>query len=127
MNDIASDYFYLQQIVQGNTSHEQALAIFQEIKDDENTLRVLLNRAYFCIGQKHFDQSIEYYNQALTIARKVNNQNSEAMILESMAIVYFELDQGEKSVQFVKAAIQIYEVLGSPRIDKARDKLASTI
>ena len=74
--------------------------------------------------QRHLDQAIEYYNQALTITRAIGDRISEAMILEGLAFAYFESDQGEKSVELTETAVQIYEVSGSPYAVKARKKLA---
>ncbi|WP_199334151.1 MULTISPECIES: CHAT domain-containing tetratricopeptide repeat protein [Nostocaceae] len=66
---------------------QQALNIYQAIKDRKGEADTLfwLGNAYFVVVK--YDKTINFYNQSLAIAREINDQQLENMLLEALAML----------------------------------------
>jgi tetratricopeptide (TPR) repeat protein len=81
-----------------------------------------LGLAYNNIGQAR--QAIEYYEQALAIARNVGDRRSEGNLLGNMGLAYRDLEQVEQARQYLEQSLAIFEEIQSPSTDIIRDWLA---
>jgi len=66
---------------------------------------------------------MEYYNQALTLSREIRDRSKEALALKSVGLVYFQMKQLEKAIEFTRLAIKIYDETHSYEGDSARKQL----
>ncbi|MBT4838368.1 MAG: tetratricopeptide repeat protein [Methylococcales bacterium] len=82
--------------------------------------------AYNSRGQ--YDKAIEYYQQALTIDRKLGTEGKTAIVLNNIGSVYQSLGQYDKAIEHYKESIKIREKLRlTAKGDARRDYLASVI
>jgi tetratricopeptide (TPR) repeat protein len=70
------------------------------------------------------ERAIEYYEQALTLARKHNDRRSEGNWLGNMGLAYRDLAQFDLARQYLEQAIAIFDDIQSPSADLIRDWLA---
>jgi len=69
------------------------------------------------------DRAIDYYEQALTIARKNGDKRSEGNWLGNLGLAYRDLEQIDKARQFLRESVAIFEMINSPTADLIRDWL----
>ncbi len=103
-------------------SWEQALAIFQSIKDRNGEAAALTNLGIAYRSLSRFNQAIEYHQQALSIFQAVGNRNGEAAALNSLGIAYRSLSQYNKAIEFYQKALPIFRAVQ----DRNREATALT-
>ncbi|MEX0267663.1 CHAT domain-containing protein [Leptolyngbyaceae cyanobacterium UHCC 1019] len=93
-------------------SWQQALAIYQAIKDHNGEAGALMNLglAYDSLSQPN--QAIESYQQALPIFRAVQDRNGEAKTLGNLGLAYGYLSQPNKAIEFYQQALPIFRAVG---------------
>ena len=69
------------------------------------------------------ERAIEYYEQALAIARKNQDQRSEGNWLGNLGLAYRDLEQIDKARQYLEQSVAIFEAINSPTADLIRDWL----
>ena len=86
---------------------QQALTIFQEIQDIENTVSVMkqITTTYSDLG--NYPKAIDYLQQSLTIARSRQNHQEEADILQSLGLVYLESLNYPKAIDYLQQSLTI--------------------
>jgi len=92
-------------------SHEQALAIFREVKyrlGEGNTLQNL-GSVYKFLGRD--DKAIEYYDQSLAIFRETKYRVGEAGVLGNLGNSYYRLSRYEDAIRSQEQALAIYREL----------------
>jgi len=70
------------------------------------------------------ERAIEYYQQALTLARQHNDNRSEGNWLGNMGLAYRDMGQFDLARQYLEQAIAIFDDIQSPNADLIRDWLA---
>lgn len=103
---------------------EQALEIEKrmEYRKGENDVLIILGNAYIHLSDT--GMAIKYYKQALEIARKIEYRMGESEALFNLSLALEKLGQGPKAMDHAKAALKIFELIGCPDAEKARQKLA---
>ena len=103
---------------------EQHLAIARELGDRLGEGQSLgnLGSAYHALGEN--DKAIVYYDQRLEIAREIGDRLGEAHGLFNMSTSLYALGDHEAAIERMAQAITIYEAIGVPSADDARDLLA---
>lgn len=81
-----------------------------------------LGLAYSNGGQPK--QAIDFYEQALTLARKNGDRRSEGNWLGNLGLAYRDLEQIELARQYLRQSVAIFEEIQSPSADLIRDWLA---
>lgn len=84
---------------------QQALTIYQEIKDrsgEGETLKNLGN-AYFAGGNP--TKAMEIYQQSLTIAKEIKNRDLEAKALQNIGTIYRLQENYTKAVEYLEPAL----------------------
>ena len=69
-------------------------------------------------------KAIDYYEQSLEIARKIEYRRGEGDALFNMSLALEKLGQRPEAIDHAKAALVIFEQIESPDAEKARQKLA---
>jgi tetratricopeptide (TPR) repeat protein len=69
-------------------------------------------------------KAIEYYEQSLEIARKIEYRRGEGDALFNMSLALDKLGQRPEAIDRAKAALVIFVQIESPDAEKERQKLA---
>jgi CHAT domain-containing protein len=114
-----ADRLLIQGFQQYNTSQfaaalqswQQALKIYQELKDRNGEANSLigLGVAYNTLGQ--YQKAIEFHQQSLAISKQIGNLSSEGTILSSLGILLAEQKQPELAIVFYKQSVNLTESL----------------
>jgi tetratricopeptide (TPR) repeat protein len=69
-----------------------------------------LGRTYYSIGQ--VERSIELFEEALAIAREIDDRAGEGRCLGNLGLVYYDLGQIERSIELFEEALTIAREIG---------------
>ncbi len=69
-----------------------------------------LGSAYDSLSE--FNQAIDFYDQALSLARKLGDRNSEAASLGNLSSAYGSLGQYQQAIQFQQQSLEIFREIG---------------
>ena len=93
--------------------NQKSLLIFQKIDDKYQQSIVLRRLGSDLTSQRRYDEAIDFYNQALEIARKIPG-SQKGQSLSSIAYVYqAKKDEPQKAIDYYKQAIASYQGLES--------------
>ena len=70
--------------------------------------------AYSALGQ--VDKAIEYYEQALVIAREIGDRRGEGTWLGSLGVAYHQLGQVDTAIEYYEQALILGKEIKDPRI-----------
>ena len=103
---------------------EQHLVIAREIGDryGEGIALGNLGIAYKNLGEMR--RAVEFYKQKLTIAREIGDRLGEGTALGNLGVAFNILDDHANAIAHVEAALEIFEQIESPNVEKARAILA---
>ena len=68
-------------------------------------------------------KAIEYYEQALVIAREIGNRRGEGNALWNMSLAKDQLGNKAHAIECAKSALKIREEIEDPRAENVRRKL----
>jgi tetratricopeptide (TPR) repeat protein len=71
---------------------------------------IQLGLAYFSLSE--FNQAIDFYDQALSLARKLGDRNGEANSLNNLGNAYCSLGQYQQAIQFQQQSLGIRREIG---------------
>ena len=93
-------------------SWEQALTIYQEIKDRKGERNALgnLGEAYRSLGD--YQKAIEYQQQGLAIAREIGDREGEGQSLGNLGIAYYFLGDYQKAIEYHQQRLAIAREIG---------------
>jgi CHAT domain-containing protein/lipopolysaccharide biosynthesis regulator YciM len=93
-------------------SWEQALTIYQEIRDRQGEAASLcsLGNAYQFLGQ--YDNAIEFYELSLEISQEIGNRQGESACRRNLALAYYSLGQYHKAIEFYEQSLKISREIG---------------
>jgi tetratricopeptide (TPR) repeat protein len=69
-------------------------------------------------------KAIEFYKQALGIAREIGDRRGEGSILWNLATDLNKLGERPQAISHAEAALKIFEAIEDPRAAQVRSKLA---
>ncbi len=69
-------------------------------------------------------RAVEFYEQALIIARDIGDRRGEGNALFNTGLVLDKLGDRAKAIAHVEAALEIFEQIESPYAEEARARLA---
>ena len=106
--------FQISQFENAFQSWQQALTIYQEIKDRLGEGQSLGNvgLAYYFIGR--YDKAIEFYLQSLAIAREIKDRRVEGQSLGNLGLVYYSIGKYEKAIEFHLQRLAIAQEIKDP-------------
>ncbi|KAI8518067.1 hypothetical protein Bbelb_040840 [Branchiostoma belcheri] len=97
------------------TSHfNTALQLAQQIGDQYGQMKV-----YFEIGEMHEQQlhspstAIQYYEQALVLARQLKDRHSEGLACNRLGLVHWEMEEYESALEWFQRYLQISQEDGN--------------
>ncbi|BAY27832.1 hypothetical protein NIES2100_76580 [Calothrix sp. NIES-2100] len=96
-----------QQLDAALKSLQQALAIYQQIKDRAGEGETLKNLGSVYANKKKNSQAIELYQQSLVIAREIKNSDLEAENLLNLGTIHNSIKQPDQALGFLQQSLQI--------------------
>jgi tetratricopeptide (TPR) repeat protein len=81
-----------------------------------------LGLAYAALGEPR--RAIEYYQQALAIAREIGDRRGEGNRLGNLGRTYAALGEARQAIEYLEQALSIFEEIESPYAELARSRLA---
>jgi len=93
----------------------QALTIFQQAGDDENTIEAFQNLGLCYEKIADYQTSLEYQNKALQLAKEIENDMQIAITYQYLANVKWNLDEYQAADQFQNIALQQFEKIGDKK------------
>jgi tetratricopeptide (TPR) repeat protein len=72
-----------------------------------------LGNAYYALGE--VERAVEYYEQALVIAKEIGDRRGEGNRLGSLGNAYYALGQVERAIEFYEQALVIAKEIGDRR------------
>jgi len=92
--------------------YQQALKIYQEIRDRKWEAYTLNDLAVAYRRLKQYQRAIELYQQSLAIKRELRDRRGEANSLMNLHNVYKDLNQYGKAIEFGEQGLAIFQELG---------------
>jgi len=92
--------------------YQQALKIYQEIRDRQTEAYTLNDLAVAYRRLKQYQRAIELYQQSLAIKRELRDRRGEANSLINLHNVYKDLNQYGQSIEFGEQGLAIFQELG---------------
>jgi CHAT domain-containing protein len=92
--------------------YQQALKIYQEIRDRQREAYTLNDLAVAYRRLKQYQRAIELYQQSLAIKRELRDRRGEANSLMNLHNVYKDLNQYGKAIEFGEQGLAIFQELG---------------
>lgn len=128
-SEVAIRQFSLGTVLAENGRFEEAepmlqasLSHYQDSKSDAtpfaSLVRLSLGNVYAGLGDTH--HAIDFYEQALKIARKIGNRTVEAAALLRVSIALDKLGKQNEAIERAQAALGIYEALELPGAEFVR-------
>ena len=77
--------------------------------------------AYADLGETQ--KAIEYYEQALAIAREIGDRRGEATALWNMSLSLDQLGNKAQAIEYARDALKILEEIEDPRAENVKRKL----
>ncbi|NEQ65428.1 MAG: tetratricopeptide repeat protein [Symploca sp. SIO2D2] len=121
-----ADQLFQQGIEQLNNSQpeaalqlfQQALAIYQELKNRQGERQVLKNIGNTYFGLKEYAKTIEYHEQALAIAQELQDRDLEGKALNNLGLAYKELGDSAKAIEYYQQALVIAREVPSSELEQ---------
>lgn len=108
LNNLSVPPFYTEEM---SDSVYQNLMMMLEYSENLNIysqkVKTLRNIAGVLMVRKKYKESIDYFNKALVLSEKHNNQIDIAYIFNNMALVYSETNNSGSAIQVMKKSIEI--------------------
>jgi CHAT domain-containing protein len=98
-------------------SFQQALTIYQELKDRQGEGETLKNlgNAYAAAGNN--TKAMEIYQQTLTISREIKNRDLEARALQNIGTIYRLQENYTKAVEYLEPALLVAREIKSQELE----------
>lgn len=94
--------------------YSKAIAINKKSNNIEGVARCLVGIGSIYSDSGNFVEAQVYWNEALQIFERLGEEFSKAGVLNSMSIGYFKFQEYDKSISFLKEAIDIYKKFNAP-------------
>jgi CHAT domain-containing protein/Tfp pilus assembly protein PilF len=127
LNNLAEDYYQLKQYAQALSTHNQAQKIAEAIGDRAGVAAILNNigKDYSALDQ--IEKSLTYYRNAAELARTIKYREIEGIALSNQGKALYNLDRLMAAEAPLRAAIDLWESMGSGLVDKDKISLQDRI
>ncbi|WP_343819045.1 diguanylate cyclase [Colwellia asteriadis] len=104
---IASSYTYLGELEQSLIENEKALKIMTALDDTYGKSQVynVIGATYYYLA--NYKKAIEYYHYALNEAKKIGENDEQALIQANISEAYAQIDDLEKAIVHIKHALTL--------------------
>jgi tetratricopeptide (TPR) repeat protein len=98
---------------QAITFYEEALQLYWTRSDHRRQAVTLYSLAYANRQTAHFDTALRYYHQARAFCERVGDRLILSRICHALAILHWEMEEGETAVQAMGEAVEISRAIGN--------------
>ncbi len=112
LHNLAEIYRGLGSPRQAITLYEQALQLYWMRRDERGQAVTLYSLAYAYRQTSQFDEALRYYQQAQAFCEKVGDRLIRSRVSHAIAILHWEMQQGEAALQAIHEAVEISRVTG---------------
>ncbi len=95
-------------------SYQQALKIYQELKNPQGELKALRGLSRVYLAQKQYPQVIEYAQKQLELTRKIQDYESEDEALSSLYRAYMETANYARAIETAERMVAL-----APKLEEA--------
>jgi tetratricopeptide (TPR) repeat protein len=99
-------------------SYQQALTIYQQIKDRQGEGLALANLGNAYNNRSDFAKAIEYLQQALKIVREINDRETEGRILSNLGVAYLNLKNYAKAIEYLQQGLAVARETKDPQLEQ---------
>jgi len=89
-------------------NYEQALSLYQEIKEEQSISKVLNNMGVLYKSQQIYPKALHYLKEASKIQISLGEQNAP-MTLTNIGVIYFELGNYKNAIEYYQKAEKGFE------------------
>ena len=125
LNDIGTIYQSAACYDEALVHHQKARQIAEEIKDAAQQLIALRMMADIHRGAGRSADALDHYQSALKLAREIGDPYEEGKSLEGIAELTLYTQRRDAARIVFRQALDIFERLGVPEADSARDRIAA--
>lgn len=110
LNNLGAIYFNQGVDAKAIEYYLQSLKLSEEINDSLRLATVLMNIGTVYLNKKaNYDKSLKYYLQALPICESLKDKDALGTIYVNLGEIYFEKGDNNKSLDYLKKSLIIYE------------------
>ncbi len=95
------------QVAAALRSWQQALAIYQELKDLLSQAKVLSNLEATYYSLSNYIKAIEYGQQLLMITRELKDRQNEGAVLSNLGVAYLDVGNATKAIEYQQQSLAI--------------------
>jgi len=99
-------------------SFQQALAIYQEIKDLQGEGNTLKRLGDACLSLKEHEKAIAFYQQSLALVKAVSDRELEGRVLNNLGLAYKELGDSTKAIEYYQQALAIAKEINNRKLQQ---------
>ena len=104
--ELISNYnFRLGNYENSNKYADSALSIYKKIENNNKIAHLLIHKSSFYMTQSEYIKAIELINEAKTYA----NEKKIALCNYSLATIYFDIENYEKTFEYILLSLEYYE------------------
>ncbi len=104
---VASFYMDMKQFENAEKAYQEAVVIFEKIKDVEGYTSGLCGLGNVAFARKNYQEAIAYYYKALPTALQASLPTVEARIYNDLGVAYEQLNECKKSIDYLLKSYQI--------------------
>jgi len=108
-NNIGGIYRIKNDFVPASENIVSAISIFEDLKDFRGLAYCNINMGRVFKDQGNFDNSLSYFNKALSFANQINNEDLSSRILLEIADILFKKKHFEEAENIYKQLENIYQ------------------
>jgi len=94
---------------------ENALVLFDEIKDNENLAEVLELMGQIKKNSGDYESALDFYQQSLTFVQELNKEASEADLLKKIANIHLSFGNYDQAIELYRQGLSIVQQLNDER------------
>ncbi|MBD2356680.1 CHAT domain-containing protein [Tolypothrix sp. FACHB-123] len=99
-------------------SWQQALIIYQEIKDRQGEYEVQGSLGFAYYNLRNYPKVIEHHSSSLAIAREIQNSKDERLFLDSLGFAYYALGNYPKAIEYYQQSLAIARKSQDPQSEE---------
>ena len=91
---------------------KEAISMAQLLGYSKGLAKAYLNAGISCRLSSNFEAAIEYYQEALSLYRKLKDKKGETRTLNALANVYYSLSDFTKAIEYYDESIFVLQSIG---------------
>ena len=113
---LGAAYYSLEKYPRAHQCYRRALEIGESLSDLAQQGKELnaLGRVCLAMGKDKLQESLDYFNEYLAFSEKVGDEKYQGVALGNIGLVYHEMKQNERAIEYLKRARTINKKIRNP-------------